>query len=63
MIVFRIRHYWEIRKVVNEHKSAAHFMQIRSEFLRKVANRQTDKQTTTKTYPPLRRYKNKFNEL
>jgi len=23
-IVFRIRHYWEIRKVVNEHKSAAH---------------------------------------
>jgi len=21
--VFRIRHYWEIRKVVNEHKSAA----------------------------------------
>jgi len=23
-IVFRIRHYWEIRKVVNGHKSAAH---------------------------------------
>jgi len=23
-IVFRIRHYWEIRKVVNRHKSAAH---------------------------------------
>ena len=23
-IVFRIRHYWEIRKVVNEHKSAVH---------------------------------------
>jgi len=23
-IVYRIRHYWEIRKVVNEHKSAAH---------------------------------------
>jgi len=23
-IVFRIHHYWEIRKVVNEHKSAAH---------------------------------------
>jgi len=22
-IVFRIRHYWEIRKVVNKHKSAA----------------------------------------
>ena len=22
-IVFRIRHYWEIRKVVNGHKSAA----------------------------------------
>jgi len=22
--VFRIRHYWEIRKVVNGHKSAAH---------------------------------------
>ena len=24
VIVFRIRHYWEIRKVVNGHKSAAH---------------------------------------
>jgi len=23
-IVFRIRHYWDIRKVVNRHKSAAH---------------------------------------
>jgi len=23
-IVFRIRHYWEIRKVVNGHKSAVH---------------------------------------
>jgi len=23
-IVFRIRYYWEIRKVVNGHKSAAH---------------------------------------
>ena len=23
-IVFRIRHYWEIRKVVNGHKSADH---------------------------------------
>jgi len=23
-IVFRIRHYWEIRKVVDGHKSAAH---------------------------------------
>jgi len=23
-IVFRIRHYWEIRKVVKGHKSAAH---------------------------------------
>jgi len=23
-IAFRIRHYWEIRKVVNRHKSAAH---------------------------------------
>ena len=23
-IVFRIRHYWEIRKVVNGHKSGAH---------------------------------------
>jgi len=23
-IVFRIRHYWQIRKVVNGHKSAAH---------------------------------------
>jgi len=23
-IVFRIRHYWEIRKVVDEHKYAAH---------------------------------------
>jgi len=23
-IVFRIRHYWEIRKVVNGHKSAAY---------------------------------------
>jgi len=23
-IVFRIRHYWEIRNVVNGHKSAAH---------------------------------------
>jgi len=23
-IVFRIRHYWEIRKVVNGYKSAAH---------------------------------------
>jgi len=23
-IVFRIRHYWEIKKVVNGHKSAAH---------------------------------------
>ena len=23
-IVFRIRHYWEIRKVVNGHKYAAH---------------------------------------
>jgi len=23
-IVFRIRHYWEIRKVVNGHKAAAH---------------------------------------
>jgi len=23
-IVFRIRHYWEIRKVVNGHKSASH---------------------------------------
>jgi len=23
-VVFRIRHYWEIRKVVNGHKSAAH---------------------------------------
>jgi len=23
-IVFRIRHYWEIQKVVNGHKSAAH---------------------------------------
>ena len=23
-IVYRIRHYWEIRKVVNRHKSAAH---------------------------------------
>ena len=23
-IIFRIRHYWEIRKVVNGHKSAAH---------------------------------------
>jgi len=23
-IVFRIRHYWEIRKVVNGHQSAAH---------------------------------------
>jgi len=24
VIVFGIRHYWEIRKVVNGHKSAAH---------------------------------------
>ena len=23
-VVFRIRHYWEIRKVVNGHKSAAY---------------------------------------
>jgi len=23
-IVFRIRHYWEIRKAVNGHKAAAH---------------------------------------
>jgi len=23
-IVLRVRHYWEIRKVVNGHKSAAH---------------------------------------
>jgi len=23
-IVFRIRHYWDIRKVVNRHKFAAH---------------------------------------
>jgi len=23
-MLFRIRHYWEIRKVVNGHKSAAH---------------------------------------
>jgi len=23
-IIFRIRHYWEIRKVANGHKSAAH---------------------------------------
>ena len=24
-IVFRIRHYWKVRKVVNEHKSHLHF--------------------------------------
>jgi len=24
IVFFRIRHYWEIRKVVNGHKSAAH---------------------------------------
>jgi len=28
VIVFRIRHYWEIRKVVNGHKSAAHTRQM-----------------------------------
>jgi len=28
-IVFRIHHYWEIRKVVNGHKSAAHTDSLR----------------------------------